>query len=182
MADARRVSGRRSRWRRILISRHTGVAVRRCIAICALVVVTLLWTSGIVVAAAADTPRLSAAVYAAGSRICHQRADRSFHVGEVQLPVCARCFGLYAGAVLGVCAWAVFAGVGRTPRSRAARWAASPQVRTWLAVAAIPTLITVATAWAGVWDPANSVRAWLAAPLGASIGAIVAAVAAGDLR
>jgi hypothetical protein len=40
-------------------------------------------------------------VYMAGSVVCHQRADRSFHAWGVQLPVCGRCVGLYAGAVLG---------------------------------------------------------------------------------
>jgi len=156
--------------------------VRRFIVIIALAVVALAWTSAIVVAATAHAPRLSVAVYAAGALVCHQRADRSFHVGDAQLPVCARCFGVYAGAVLGVCAWAVTAGLRQTPSGRAARLVLSPQLRLTLAVAALPTMITVATAWAGVWDPGNAVRALLALPLGAAIGAVVAAVAAGDLR
>lgn len=28
---------------------------------------------------------------------CHQRADRSFHIGKWQFPVCARCTGVFIG-------------------------------------------------------------------------------------
>ena len=37
-------------------------------------------------------------VYAIGSLICHQLPERSFHLWGAQLPVCARCTGIYAGA------------------------------------------------------------------------------------
>src|SRR6185295_1848536 len=37
------------------------------------------------------------AVYAVGSVICHQLPERSFHLWAAQLPVCARCTGIYAG-------------------------------------------------------------------------------------
>ncbi len=133
-------------------------------------------------AATDHAPRLAVGVYAAGSLVCHQRADRSFHRGTAQLPVCARCFGLYAGALLGVCAWAAAAGLRRAPTPRAMRFAASSRPRTPLVVAAIPTVVTLITAAAGIWDPANAVRAWSALPLGVAIGAVVTAVAAGDLR
>src|SRR5580692_775131 len=45
-------------------------------------------------------------VYAAGSVLCHQRPERSFHLLGAQLPVCARCAGLYAGtAVAAIIVW-----------------------------------------------------------------------------
>jgi uncharacterized membrane protein len=103
-------------------------------------------------------------------------------VGDAQLPVCARCFGLYAGAVVGICVWAIAAGLRPMPRGRWARLVLSRRLRLALAIAALPTVITVATAWAGLWDPGNALRASLAAPLGAAIGVVVTAVAAGDLR
>src|SRR5262245_30156247 len=43
----------------------------------------------------------AAVMYAAGSFICHQIPERSFHLDGIQLPVCARCFGLYGGGALG---------------------------------------------------------------------------------
>jgi len=40
-------------------------------------------------------------IFAVGSLICHQRPDRSFFVDGHQLPVCARCTGLYlSGAIV----------------------------------------------------------------------------------
>src|SRR6478672_7529764 len=50
--------------------------------------------------AAPPLSMLATAVYAVGSLVCHQRADRSFYLIGGQLPVCARCTGIYAGAAL----------------------------------------------------------------------------------
>jgi len=46
-------------------------------------------------------PLWTTMVYVVGSKICHQRPERSFHTGGVQWPVCARCAGLYASAPFG---------------------------------------------------------------------------------
>jgi hypothetical protein len=40
------------------------------------------------------------AVYAIGSAICHQLPERSYHLWTAQMPVCARCAGIYVGAAL----------------------------------------------------------------------------------
>jgi uncharacterized membrane protein len=45
---------------------------------------------------------LAGVVYLFGGRICHQIAERSFFLDDVQLPVCARCLGIYVGAALGL--------------------------------------------------------------------------------
>jgi uncharacterized membrane protein len=45
---------------------------------------------------------LSTAAYGAFAGLCHQIPERSFHFGGFPLAVCARCFGLYAGAAAGV--------------------------------------------------------------------------------
>ena len=128
------------------------------------------------------SPQVSGAIYAAGSLICHQRPERSFHVNGAQLPVCARCMGLYVGGLLGVFVWAWIAGVGSTPALRVRAFTASTRFRTLLIVAAIPTVFSLATALAGLWDPGNARRAVLALPLGLVIGVVVTAVAARDLR
>lgn len=39
---------------------------------------------------------------AIGYAVCHRIDLRSFHLGERQLPLCARCTGMYLGAVLGL--------------------------------------------------------------------------------
>lgn len=116
-----------------------------------------------------------ALLYAAGSLICHQRPERSFHVGHAQLPVCARCLGLYAGAALGLVAWTVM--------GRRARHAVSPAAAVVaLAACGAPTAITVASAWLGLGDPANPWRAALAVPLGGAAGVVVGAVSTGHLK
>src|SRR5438093_145990 len=46
-------------------------------------------------------------VYRAGSVLCHQRPERSFHLFSMQMPVCARCTGIYAGGALVAAALAI---------------------------------------------------------------------------
>ena len=38
------------------------------------------------------------AVYGIGSLVCHQLPQRSYRLWSAQMPVCARCAGIYAGA------------------------------------------------------------------------------------
>ena len=107
------------------------------------------------------TPSLSGAVaylYAASSQICHQITERSFAYGGVQLPVCARCFGLYlSGAVGAALAW--------WWRPRPVRWS-----RGALLVAAIPTAVTWTLEFAGLAGFSNVSRALAALPLGGVAG------------
>ncbi|HEY7789580.1 MAG TPA: DUF2085 domain-containing protein [Vicinamibacterales bacterium] len=112
----------------------------------ALLLASTLWLAAIFAApyaarrATTGSPLAFAAgiVYFTGSVICHQRPERSFHLDGVQLPVCARCTGIYLAAPFG----ALFGWIVR--RSwRQDRW------RRWLVGAALPTAITVAIEWAG---------------------------------
>ena len=102
----------------------------------AIPLLALLWLAAIV-AAPLLPPLVSAVVYAAGSLVCHQIPERSFHLGGSQLAVCARCVGIYAGAAGG----AVAALALRLPihaLTRTVRW-----IRPILAVAVLPTVVTV---------------------------------------
>lgn len=47
-------------------------------------------------------PGILAKADAIGYAVCHQLDERSFHVDGLRLPLCARCSGMYLGAVLGV--------------------------------------------------------------------------------
>lgn len=121
---------------------------------------------------------LTVFAYAAGAVVCHQLPDRSFFWGDWQFPVCARCTGLYLSAVVGVAAWALM-----RLRQRGRPIRVDPRFAVvLLTVAAVPTLISLASAWVGLWDGTNVWRFVLAVPLGASGGVMVAAVAAKDLR
>ena len=100
----------------------------------------------------------AAAVYSAAGIICHQRAARSFHLGGMQLPVCARCAGLYFSGTLGaLVAWLA-----------SARPNAPAGTRRLLLLASIPTALSVAIELVGLASPSNLVRALCAVPLGAS--------------
>jgi uncharacterized membrane protein len=110
---------------------------------------------------------IAAAAYAVGSLVCHQFPTRSFHYGAVQLPVCARCIGIYGGAAV---ASVVFAARARN------LGAASP--RTVLVASAAPMAITVALEWAGAWAPGNVIRALTGVVLGSAAAFVVVGAAA----
>jgi uncharacterized membrane protein len=122
-------------------------------------------------------PRLVSAaafVYGGAGRICHQRSDRSFHLAGVQLPVCARCTGLYvSGAAGAIAAW-----LGSRRRLAVPR-----RTRAILVAAAVPTALTVALELLGLVHPSNTMRALAALPLGAAAGwAFVRSLRAERLR
>jgi uncharacterized membrane protein len=118
---------------------------------------------------------LVATLYVAGSLICHQRPERSFHIAAAQLPVCARCLGLYMGGAAGLLIWAV------ASRRRQAAWPRRAALTT-LAASTLPTAATIASAWLGLGDPANAWRAALALPLGAAGGLVVGAATTNHLK
>ena len=96
--------------------------------------------------------------YESARLVCHQRPERSFHLSGVQLPVCARCAGLYWSAAAGaIAAWLA------RPKGASTRG-----FRIGLAVAALPTAITVVAEFFGLAHPSNVVRAVSAVPLGAA--------------
>jgi uncharacterized membrane protein len=117
-------------------------------------------------------------IFAAGGLICHQMPERSFFWDGHQFPVCARCTGLYASAAIGVIGWVIV----RTAFRRRRLTVDPRTARVAVVAAAIPTAISLATGALGLWDGSNITRALFAIPLGATGGAIVAAVAAKDLR
>ena len=114
-----------------------------------------------------------AALYLVGSLICHQIPERSFHVDGNQLPVCARCLGIYAGATLMACLGCVAwfrEPLGRWPAARF-RWTA--------ALAAVPTIVTVLAESAGVWPASNVERAIAGLSLGMGAALVVVGAVAG---
>ena len=86
--------------------------------------------------------------------LCHQLAERSLAIHEHPLAVCARCFGLYSGGVLGLLLVAV--GL-RRPGRRAA---------TWILLALLPTTIDFLLPRVGLPQLSNLPRMFLAIPGG----------------
>ncbi len=83
-----------SRWRWILI----GLAL----------VLTLAW---LLLTPSGLLGKASAVGYA----VCHQIEERSFHIHEAQFPLCARCSGLFLGALLGLAFQAAQGRKGKMP-------------------------------------------------------------------
>jgi uncharacterized membrane protein len=63
-------------------------------------------------------PGLLGKADAIGYAVCHRIPERSFHTGGYQLPLCARCSGMYLGAVTGF----VFQSIAGWKRSRIPHW------------------------------------------------------------
>lgn len=106
-----------------------------------------LWLTMILVA--------PAAAFAAGHYICHQRPERSFFLHGRQLPVCARCTGLYAGAAL---AAPIAIVLGAALSRNGARWL--------LGALALPTAITWSLEFVAGVPFSNVARFVAALPLG----------------
>ena len=99
---------------------------------------------------------LGVVVYLCGSVICHQRPERSFALLGIQMPVCARCTGIYIGAA----AAALAASAG--PK-RSTRWPAW----TIALASAMPSLATLVYEWTTGDMPSNLLRAAAGLPMGA---------------
>ena len=153
---------------------------------------TLVWALLILLVPAAlaretggrTVTRVSAGAYLIAGFVCHQRPDRSFHPGGVQMPVCARCTGLYLGAGVGVLAAGVRrrrgVGPGRAPRSTGTGEA--PAWLRWVVLAAaVPTGISFVAEMAG-WIPSiGELRAAAGVPLGMAVTWVASLVIRGGL-
>lgn len=116
----------------------------------------------------ARTSRVAlAGIYAVGARVCHQRADRSFHRHGVQFPVCARCTAIYLSLGVGVLlGW--WRRPSRLPRPDRSRWA--------IAAAVVPIAVSLAVEWSGLAEPGNVGRAVSALPIGVYLGRLAIAL------
>ncbi len=132
----------------------------------------LLASTWVVVLATAPSAALGAPLsgiaYALGSLLCHQRPERSFHAGLAQVPVCARCCGIYLGAAAGALATVM---VAASTRARV-MWTRTG-VRTALVGCAVPTAGTWMLEAAGLWAPSNVTRFIAALPLGMAVALTV---------
>jgi uncharacterized membrane protein len=146
----------------------------------AFIVGAVLWAAMLPAAAfAASRPAPASAwygfafvVYGAGSVLCHQLPARSFHLWATQLPVCARCTGIYAGGAIA----AVVSVVRLKPNATYVGADRTRRARLLLATAFLPTAATLAFEWTTGQAPSNTVRALAGLPLGAAVVWIMAGV------
>jgi hypothetical protein len=118
-------------------------------------------------------------VYGVGSAVCHQLPERSYRLWTAQMPVCARCAGIYFGAVAGAIAGALR--TARAVRDPGPNVAPSVgrvrRVRLALALAVAPTLLTLVYEWTTGVMPAHAIRAAAGVPIGLVVAWLVVAAA-----
>jgi uncharacterized membrane protein len=141
----------------------------------ALAALAALWPS-VVVAAPFLPAVIGVAIYGIGSVICHQIAERSFQLAGSQLPVCARCLGIYAGGAAGTVLWLAR----HLTQSRRLLSPTDSQPRHGrprdvgvLIVAAAPIAITLGLEGSGLLPLSNWVRAVSGIPFGAGVSLVV---------
>jgi uncharacterized membrane protein len=110
---------------------------------------------------------LAALIYLFGALICHQLPDRSFHMAGAQLPVCARCIGIYAGSALITLSRLLPGSDPGTTR----HLGLTPRIV--LIAGIVPTMVTVGLETAAVWHPSNPTRALAGVALGAAVAFVV---------
>lgn len=102
---------------------------------------------------------LGEGVRSAFAPYCHQRFDRSFEVAGAVLPVCARCTGLWVGALAGALLLPLLGPARAVPRFG------------WLLAAAAPMAIELALEHLAGGEP----HAWSRALTGLCLGAAIVA-------
>lgn len=109
---------------------------------------------------------------AVGYAVCHRIDVRSFHMGVRQLPLCARCSGMYLGTVLGLAYLAVIAPKrgGLPPRS----------ILAVLGVLAVAFAIDGLNSYLhffpnapGLYEPSNTLRLLTGTGVGLGIAAVI---------
>ena len=115
--------------------------------------------------------------YAIGAVVCHQQAARSFELWSRQMPVCARCTGIYVGAAVLALVASTFRRASAlrhnepvTPSLKVAQ-GFSP-ART-IILAGLPSLATLVYEWSTGAMPSHTIRALAGFPLGAAVALII---------
>lgn len=124
--------------------------------------VVCLWLGALITAPvfkANDFTAASNSIYSFFSYLCHQENARSFHIHDLPLAVCARCFGVYAGLAAGVVIYPLLRSLNDL----------EPLPRVWLLLAPIPTTVDFLLGQFGVWENTAWSRFMTAAILGVGL-------------
>ncbi len=97
--------------------------------------------------------------------ICHQIAERSFHVDGVALAVCHRCYGIY---------WGLFAGLALYLMVRRWGWKLWAYSRPLLLLALVPIGVDWTLDFAGLWHNTPLSRMSSGSVFGLAAGLLVA--------
>ena len=166
--------GERSTCRAGVYHRSVMPLVRRAYVIAApgwLMMLPLAAYAATRVHAATYTHAFAFVIYGIGSLVCHQKPERSFHLWAAQLPVCARCTGIYLGAAAAALVAQAFRPA--VAAQAAPKGCATVSPRMVAIVSAIPTIATLVFEWTTGITPSNLVRFAAGLPLGAVVSWLV---------
>lgn len=105
----------------------------------------------------------SGAIYKFYGFLCHQMAERSFHVFEHHFAVCSRCFGVYFGLVAGFLIYPFIRNIEEI----------EPFPRIWLFLSLIPIGIDWSLGMLGIWENTHLSRFLTGLILGAACAVFI---------
>lgn len=121
----------------------------------------------------ATPPGVLGKATAIGYAVCHRIAERSFHVHGEQLPLCARCTGIYLGVMIGI---AFFAARGRVRANRfpALRWLLPLlALGGTIAIDGINSYLSLFEFYTPIYQPHNTLRLFTGLVAGAAMITVV---------
>lgn len=107
---------------------------------------------------------------AAGYAVCHRIGERSFHIGDRQMPLCARCSGMYLGALVGMAYLTRFGKRAGMPVLKVAVVLGLALV--WFGVDGVNSYFHLFPGFRGIYEPSN----WMRLVTGTGVGLGIAAV------
>lgn len=111
--------------------------------------VTAVWLLAVITPPLLLTSGISASpIYTFFGYICHQIPERSFHLFGYQFAVCSRCFGVYAGLLLGILTYRLWRPVDSV----------EPLPRIWLFLSMVPIGIDWSLGVFGIWENTHFTR------------------------
>lgn len=114
------------------------------------VAIVLVWVALIVIAPVARSNAwyIDSPLYTFFSYICHQLPERSLYLGEHQLAVCSRCFGVYSGLLAGLLIYPLWRRIDNI----------EPLPRIWLFLSLVPIGIDWSLTVFGIWENTHASR------------------------
>lgn len=128
-----------------------------------LVLVWLLLILAPPIAKAYGLEALSGPLYGFFGYLCHQIPSRSFFIAGEKLGVCSRCFGVYAGLVLGFVIYPVWRRIDDI----------EPFSKIWLFLSLIPITIDWSLTVFGIWENTHLSRFLTGLILGVACGSYI---------